>query len=122
MASFRPQSIRDGWVTGLAGAATGSGERGTPVRLHLAADRFVDLPSRGIWPQHGNGQGWVAGGTPDGRAALITDRGQLALPGLVDAPRPVASIAWRVSDDGRTVSGQSDNAKGDPQAVRWRCR
>lgn len=134
-ASFRPLSIRHGWVTGVAGAGVGVGETAgqgetstgkegnVPVRLHLASGRFVGLPTGdGVWPQHGNAQGWVVGSTADGRATLLTDQGALALPGLKDRRGSPSNLARTVSDDGRTVAGQNDNAKGEPQAVRWRCR
>lgn len=121
VASFRPQTIRNGWVTGLAGSGTTKEQEYIPVRLHLRSNQFVGFPRNQVWPQRGNAQGWVVGSTPDG-AALLTDAGTVVLPALDNRRHAVANLGWTVSDDGRTIGGQSDSAKGDPQAVRWRCR
>jgi hypothetical protein len=37
-------------------------------------------------------------------------------------PDGLSTIATTLSDDGRTIAGQSDDATGTIQAVVWRCR
>ncbi|MDG4828703.1 hypothetical protein O7627_05200 [Solwaraspora sp. WMMD1047] len=119
--SFRPQSIRNGWVTGLAGLEADQTEGLTiPVRLHLASGRFVDFPDLTLWPQAGNAQGWVVG-SADGLAGLLTDDGLLPLPVFAKPQSPTSNLAVVVSDDGRTIGGQGDDADGNPQALLWRC-
>ncbi|MBF9134497.1 hypothetical protein I0C86_37040 [Plantactinospora sp. S1510] len=124
--SFRPQSIRNGWVTGIA-IRGGSGNGGTgeevstAVRLHLPTGRFVEVPRSSFWPQNGNAQGWMVGFIGD-RAGLLTDAGPLVLPPLHAHKSAPGNTGWMISDDGRTVTGQSEDAKGEPQAVVWRCR
>jgi hypothetical protein len=119
--SFRPQSIRNGWVTGLAGLDADQTEGHTiPVRLHLFSGRFVDFPNLSLWPQAGNAQGWVVG-SADGLAGLLTDDGLLRLPVFAKPQSPTSNLAVVVSDDGRTIGGQGDNADGNPQALLWRC-
>ncbi|GIG86895.1 hypothetical protein [Plantactinospora endophytica] len=126
--SFRPQSIRNGWVAGVATRAeTGSDpsaghkEVHAAVRLHLPTGRFVEVPGRAFWPQVGNAQGWLGGFAGD-RNALATDAGQLLLPELHERKAAGGNTVWTLSDDGRIAAGQSEDAAGEPQAVLWRCR
>lgn len=124
--SFRPQSIRNGWVAGVA-IRGGSGNGGigeevsTAVRLHLPTGRFVKVPRSSFWPQRGNAQGWMTGFIGD-RAGLLTDAGPLVLPPLHGHQSAPGNTGWMISDDGGTVTwsrhadavgpGQSEKAKG----------
>jgi hypothetical protein len=58
-----------------------------------------------------------------GRTVLVTGTTTVLLPDL--APHPtdgLSTIATTVSDDGRTIAGQSDDATGAIQAVVWHCQ
>ena len=54
--------------------------------------------------------------------ALLTDAGLVNLPDIEPHERTNGDIAAAVSDDGRIVAGQSDDAKNVIQAVVWNCR
>ncbi|MFG3709163.1 hypothetical protein ACGF7U_31155 [Micromonospora sp. NPDC047670] len=133
-------AIRNGWATGVAGALdragtrpkadpSGAAGRGTdrenPVRVVRWNVRTGEVRVFGeLQVQAGtvNAQGWLLGTDKQGRAVLVTDAATVVLPGLT-AGRPdgLSTIATTVSDDGRTIGGQSDDASGTIQAVVWRC-
>ncbi|TDB79111.1 hypothetical protein [Micromonospora sp. KC721] len=70
-----------------------------------------------------NAHGWQVGIDGRGRAVLVADAATVALPALAShQPGTLSTIASTVSDDGRTIAGQSDDATGTIQAVVWRCR
>lgn len=128
-------SIRNGWVTGFAGNGGGAvsakirGEKLQKGELQEGAVRwnirtgevrvFADLNSGA---NAVNAQGWQAGADEQGRAVLVADS-TVVLPDLVSHLKgALANIANTVSDDGRTVGGQSDDTLGTIQAVVWHCR
>ncbi|MEU4716555.1 hypothetical protein AB0F73_23280 [Micromonospora purpureochromogenes] len=74
-------------------------------------------------PNEVNAQGWQVGTDKQGRAVLVADAEPVVLPALAGGqPTAVSNIATTLSDDGRTVAGQSDDATGTIQAVVWRCQ
>ena len=71
-----------------------------------------------------NKYGWVVGSDAKGNAVLVSDAGALTLPPLVKPVQATDNIAYVVSDDGRTIAGQSilgDEARS-VRAVVWHCR
>ena len=121
--SFLPRSIRNGWVTGTATRMAADGtEIRVPARLYLPTNEFVDFPTNLLRTDAGNGQGWVVGSLSDQRLALLTDAGLVNLPEIEPHERMNGDVPTAVSDDGRIVAGQSEDAKNVIQAVVWNCR
>ena len=120
--------IRDGWVTGMAGALPikGSGAKASAktfaIRWNLRTGEVQNF-GRFRYPADAvNAQGWQIGTTPDGYAVMLTDASTVRLPDLAKHRSDgTATIANAVSDDGRTIAGQSDDAGGTINAVVWRC-
>lgn len=70
-----------------------------------------------------NAQGWQVGTDKQGRAVLVTDGATVVLPRLASfRPGGLSDLPSTLSDDGRTIGGQSDDGTGTIQAVVWRCR
>nr|BFE70800.1 hypothetical protein GCM10020092_041010 [Actinoplanes digitatis] len=126
-------SVRNGWATGVA--TDGTGAKGdarkkavggatvaAAVRWNVRTGEvrvFADLT---MGATAVNAHGWQVGTDRQGRAVLVADR-TVVLPDLAaHEPNGLGNIASSVSDDGRTVGGQSDDATGTIQAVVWRCR
>ncbi|MGN9913882.1 hypothetical protein ACTMTJ_40740 [Phytohabitans sp. LJ34] len=112
----RAVGIRNGWVTGSADTAAGEV---VTVRWHLpggAAGAYPQLFfSVGV-----NADGWLAGSSTAHAPLVVTDAGDMALPGLVEGA-PVNGVAIDVSDGGHTVAGAVTDQRGVERAVRWRC-
>lgn len=125
---FGPNSIRNGWVTGVArlDSADGRGWSMHPVRLRLATGEFVPLGSDAGFPSVGNGQGWTAGVAGMVGGAMLTDAGMVPLPDLDGKVGGSFTEVRSISDDGRLLGGQVDDKSGrgggQPRAVIWRCR
>ncbi|HEU4426822.1 MAG TPA: hypothetical protein VFR67_30175 [Pilimelia sp.] len=117
--TFRPFDMNGDWVTGLG--ESGNGQL-TPVLYNLRTGRFTRWSATGAIPSAVNAVGWVVGSTNDGRAFLSSSGGMRMLPDLNNHKSPTANHAKTISDDGRTIAGQGDDAKGVIQAVVWRCR
>jgi uncharacterized membrane protein len=121
-------NIRNGWVTGMASAASAkdssgkSGGRAWAVRWNLRTGEMratdqLQYPANGV-----NAQGWQIGTDKKGYAVLVTDAGTVRLPDLAThGADGTSTIPNAVSDDGRTISGQSDDASGTIKPVLWRC-
>jgi hypothetical protein len=123
---FRPYSITNNSAYGLAqkddekfGGARGAF---TPVRLDLTTGEYTRLPAASMFPSEANSSGWLVGSTGQGRAVFYTGRGLMTLPDLDNHKSSTANIATTVSEDGRVVGGQGDDANGVIQPVVWRCR
>lgn len=111
-------SIRGGWVVGR-----------TPfeetVRLNVHTGQ-AEVLSRFAEPATAvNVHGWLAGAGGDRSGILLTRDGEVALPGLTEStgilePWDVSPVT--ISDDGRTIAGNHDDADDDKHAVVWRCR
>jgi hypothetical protein len=57
-----------------------------------------------------------------GHRRPVTDAGTIRLPDLATHRADgTSTIANAVSDDGRTIAGQSDDASGTIKPVVWRC-
>ncbi len=69
-----------------------------------------------------NAQGWQIGLGKDNRAVLVTDSGTVELPPLFDHEAGgLTNLPGTLSDDGRLVTGQSDDESGTIKPVVWRC-
>ncbi|MFC6022027.1 hypothetical protein ACFP2T_38420 [Plantactinospora solaniradicis] len=137
-------SIRNGWATGVAGnglgragknprsgsssGPAGSGGQGKDaqlgaVRWNVRTGEVRVFGELGIGAGSPNAQGWQVGTDKQGRAVLVADGAPVVLPGLAGhRPGGLSDIPTTLSDDGRTIAGQSDDATGIIQAVVWRCR
>ncbi|MBQ0895311.1 hypothetical protein KBX37_19775 [Micromonospora sp. U56] len=129
--SARAFSIRNGWATGVASRLTRGG-KGTKadrannaraVRWNVRTGEVRVFGELQGFPNEVNAQGWQVGTDKQGRAVLVADAEPVVLPALAGGqPTAVSNIATTLSDDGRTVAGQSDDATDTIQAVVWRCR
>lgn len=124
---FRPYSIHENSVYGVATdiesyAAGGRDRSVTPVRLDLTTGQYTRMRATSMLPSEANGSGWLVGSTVDGRAAFSAGRDTLTLPDLDNHRSATANIATTVSEDGRIVAGQADDANGVIQPVVWRCQ
>ncbi len=120
-------TVRNGWATGWAGVGgdkrSGAGAKPTSVRWNLRTGEVRVFDQINNHPSTANAQGWQIGSDEQGRAVLVTDAATVVLPGLVGRePGGMTVTPNALSDDGRTISGQADDATGTIQAVVWRCR
>lgn len=124
----RAFTIRNGWVTGLA---TTHGDNGVPgsegatqaIRwnVHTGETRVFN-DEFDIRANMANAHGWQVGTNKEGDAVLVTDTSTVVLPPLFDhEPGGLTNIPGMVTDDGRLVTGQSDDAAGTIKPVVWRC-
>jgi uncharacterized membrane protein len=122
-------SIRNGWATGTA--TNGLGRKGTniksarteAVRWNVRTGEVRAFGQLTTGASAANAQGWQIGTDKQGHAVLVAGAATVVLPDLARyEPDGLSTIATTVSDDGRTIAGQSDDAKGTIQAVVWRCR
>jgi uncharacterized membrane protein len=127
-------SIRNGWATGVAtngGGAIGAKARGEQgkgealseaVRWNVRTGEVREYAGLLAGANAVNAQGWQAGVDEQGNAVFVADK-TTKLPSLAGQKKqPLANIASSLSDDGRTIGGQSDDATGTIQAVVWRCK
>ncbi|MCU7728599.1 hypothetical protein ODJ79_33215 [Actinoplanes sp. KI2] len=126
--SARVFSIRNGWATGvadatsqdLAGANPGDG---VAVRWNVRTGE-VRLDDRG-WDDMvdaTNAQGWAVG-MIKGRATYVAGDHKIVLPEVAkhDAGT-LSTIANTLSDNGKVIGGQSDDASDTIRAVVWHCQ
>ncbi|MEO3930271.1 hypothetical protein ABGB07_41445 [Micromonosporaceae bacterium B7E4] len=145
-ATARVFSIRNGWATGVATnllrqagvdpkpglspGQTGAAGRGkdamtAAVRWNVRIGEVRVFGELGVGAGSPNAQGWQVGTDKQGRAVLVADAdaATVVLPSLVShEPGGLTNIPTTLSDDGRTIAGQSDAATGTIQAVVWRCQ
>jgi hypothetical protein len=116
--SSRAFQVRNGWVIGI----TSGPEAGfVGFRWHLPTGEVEAFPQFDSRPDAVNAAGWLVGPDPAGKGLLVTDEGQLSLPGLTDHGEPLGDIPTALSDGARTIAGQALDAAGDIRAVRWVC-
>jgi uncharacterized membrane protein len=137
----RAFTIRNGWATGVADNGVGRDGRNPEAKASTEAGKKAPAPKLTAVSWHvrsgevrtsddfdlradaTNAQGWQVGISKQGRPVLIAGADPVRLPEL--APHPpgrLTTIPSTLSDDGRLVAGQSDDASGTIQAVVWRCR
>ena len=128
-------SVRNGWATGMAASDTGRGDPksgaagkatgvgAVSVRWNLrtgemSVSSVLRYPAEAV-----NAQGWLIGTGKQGQAVLVAGARTVVLPDLTGHSVGGNSVIPNaVSDDGRTIAGQAENAAGTDQPVVWRCR
>jgi uncharacterized membrane protein len=124
--SARVFTIRNGWATGVADATalarTGAGKV-TAVRWNVRTGQ-VQLDDRG-WDDMVdavNAQGWAVG-MVKGRDTLVAGGHKIVLPEVAKHQAgTLSTIANTISDDGKVIAGQSDDASDTIRAVVWHCQ
>ncbi|WIM96987.1 hypothetical protein ACTOB_000470 [Actinoplanes oblitus] len=123
--------ISGGWVIGVvneAGSGKGSarakarGETKT-ARWNVRTGEVQIIEGLDGTPDAVNAQGWLTAVERQTGAVLHADTSTIKLPGL--APRgadQLADIANTISNDGRTIGGQSNDTNGVIQPVVWHCK
>ena len=126
--------VRNGWAIGVASRDTKTRGAGSPgdadraaatraVRWNIRNREVRVFDDLGFGADATNPHGWQVGTDRQGRAVLLTDTAIVVLPDLADPPPGgLATIPSTLSDDGRTIAGQSDDATGKIQPIVWRCR
>jgi uncharacterized membrane protein len=128
--SARAFHVRNGWVTGVADAneeaRNGGGNDADmwSVRWNLRTGEVKVFPDLLFGANGVNASGWQTGLNAKSRAVLVlTDGKRIELPQL--SPHPVGTlnnIPYSISDDGKTITGQSDDAGDTIHAVVWHCK
>jgi len=120
-------AVRNGWATGLAsdgeaakGRAAGAGSV-VAVRWNIRTGEAIAFDAVKGSADAVNAQGWQVGIGQRDRAVLIAGERTVTLPDLAE-PGQLSTIANTLSDDGRTIAGQSDDATDTIQAVVWHCQ
>jgi uncharacterized membrane protein len=125
--SARVFSIRNGWAIGVAdqndeGRAGKPADKMWAIRWNVRTGEAQVADQWDMRPEALNAQGWEIGITKAGRAALIAGGKQVKLPELASHdPGMLTNIPNAISDDGKVISGQSDDASDTIRAVVWRC-
>jgi uncharacterized membrane protein len=119
-------SIRNGWAIGVADESDLSGRGGQgklwAVRWNVRTGEIQVVTGWDMQAEGLNAQGWEIGVTTKGRAALLAGGKQVALPELAPHdPGQLTNIPNAISDDGKIVAGQSDDASDTIRAVLWHC-
>jgi uncharacterized membrane protein len=128
--SARVFEIRNGWAIGVAdaselarsGKAKGAQGNMSAVRWNVRTGETQVVTGWDAMAENLNAQGWEIGITDQGRPALLAGGKRIALPELAkhDAGT-LSTIPKTISDDGKIISGQSDDAADVIHAVIWRC-
>jgi hypothetical protein len=140
-ATARAFTIRNGWATGVADngvgrdgrnpaaeSSTGAGKKApaakmTAVSWNVRTGEVRTSDDFDVRADATNAQGWQVGINKQGRAVLLAGADPVKLPELAPhEPGGLTNIPSTLSDDGRIVAGQSDDASDTIQAVVWRCR
>jgi uncharacterized membrane protein len=124
--SARAFTVRNGWATGVADATVrsraGAGKV-TAVRWNVRTGE-VRLDDRG-WDDMAdavNAQGWAAG-MIKGRDTFVAGDHKIVLPEVAEHQAgTLSTIANTISDDGKVIAGQSDDASDTIRAVVWHCQ
>lgn len=127
--SARVFSIRNGIAVGVADrtdqsrAGGGKADDMWVVRWNVRTGESAIVTDVAPPPNGSNAQGWLVGTDPEGRAVLSTGGRTVVLPELVQRkPDGLSTIPNQVSDDGKLIAGQSDDAGGTIHAVVWHCQ
>ncbi|MFC7275310.1 hypothetical protein ACFQS1_15085 [Paractinoplanes rhizophilus] len=125
--SARAFSVRNGWAIGVAdqndeGRAGKPADRIWAVRWNVRTGETLIADDWQTRADARNAQGWEVGITKQGRAALLAGGKRIELPALAQhEPGLLTNVPNAISDDGRVISGQSDDASDTIRAVIWRC-
>jgi uncharacterized membrane protein len=128
----RASGIRNGWASGVA--TNGVGRKGdapknqrnskvAAVRWNVRTGEVNVVVGSRFGVGTANAHGWLVGLDAEERAVLIAGAAPVVLPDLArHQPRDLTTIATTVSDDGRIIGGQSDDAADTIRAIVWHCR
>lgn len=128
--SARVFEIRNGWAIGVAdatelarsGKAKGAQGSMSAVRWNVRTGETKVVTGWDAMAENLNAQGWEIGITDQGRAALLAGGKRITLPELAEHDAgTLSTIPKTISDDGKIISGQSDDAADVIHAVIWRC-
>jgi uncharacterized membrane protein len=110
-------NIRYGWLSGSLNTQPPTTVTYDVPSRQLSTHSQFAAPARGL-----NRYGWLTGMDQQGRAVLVAGSRVLILPDLAGHDvNATSNFPVAVSDDGRTVAGQADDATGVIHAVVWRC-
>ncbi|GAA2605269.1 hypothetical protein [Paractinoplanes durhamensis] len=119
-------SIRNGIAVGVADETDrngGGAGKMWAVQWNVRTGETKVLGGFDMSPDAINAQGWMVGIDTKGYAILDTGGRTLQLPMLAKHdPGSLTNIPNAISDDGRTIVGQSDNANDVIQPVVWHCQ
>ncbi|GAA1404695.1 hypothetical protein GCM10009662_33600 [Catellatospora coxensis] len=118
---YSARAVSNGWVLGAA--FTEQGTKMIPVRWDLNTGKAQVLPELDI-ASDVNPYGWIVGMSKDQHAVLTDGVTTVRLPDVLPFPKKYGmNFATSVSDDGRTIVGNVDDANraGLQQAVLWQC-
>ncbi|KUL33754.1 hypothetical protein [Actinoplanes awajinensis] len=127
-AEARVFQVRGGWATGmanepLAGRGQAAPGDGQAVLWNLRTGTVAQQAGLDMYADGVNAQGWQVGVGTQGRAVLLAGGATVTLPGIADRPAgQLHEIPKTLSDDGRVISGQSDDESDVIKAVVWRCK
>jgi hypothetical protein len=111
--SLWPTSMHNGIVFGRAITRDATTMKSHPLLFELRTGRYTMLT--GAFGLVGNSMGWMV--QEGDRLSVATPTGRADLPPLASSGARAAVI----SADGLVIGGQSNDADGRMQAVRWRC-
>jgi uncharacterized membrane protein len=113
------RSIRNGWVVGMAAY----GREMRAVRWNVHTGETTVFPEFTITASAVNAHGWQVGPARTPTGLLRTTTGTVTVPGLPlgDEAHALSVSPKTLSDDGRTIAGQSDDDTNTLRAVVWRC-
>jgi len=121
-------SIRNGWATGMADATLDARQGinpgdGVAVRWNVrTGEAQVDDRGWDDMVDAANAQGWATG-IVKGRATYIAGGHKIVLPEVAKHQAgTLSTIANTISDDGKVLGGQSDDASDTIRAVVWHCK
>lgn len=115
--SWSPTTVHDGVVYGIAVTGGSAMTKSHPLLFDLRTERFTMLTH--AFGLVGNRMGWLV--QEGDRISVAGPAGRVGLPPLVSGVAPEERAAF-ISADGLVLGGQSNDASGQFQAVRWRCR
>jgi hypothetical protein len=113
---YAANAVRNGWVTGIDNSTSPA----QGLRWNLRSGSVEAVPD--FIPNTTNASGWMVGTDPQGRGLLRADDRKVTLPDIFGhGSDPYANLPVTISDDGRTIAGQADDAAGTIHAAIWSC-
>ncbi|GAA0912726.1 hypothetical protein GCM10009558_100400 [Virgisporangium aurantiacum] len=112
-------AVRNGWAIGMVHVGFDT----RAVRWNVYTGAATVFPEFNIRASAVNARGWVTGPAHDASGLLRTETGTVALAGLPqkNGGNVLGVIPNTLSDDGRTIAGQSDDNTETLRAVVWKC-
>jgi hypothetical protein len=111
-------TVQGDWATGINGVQGGGGG----LRWNLRTDEVEAVSAFSIRPSTANASGWMVGTDAQGRGLLVAGGKKVQLPdGYLHKAGEQSNIPETISDDGKVIGGQADDAGGTIHAVVWHC-